>query len=150
MPRAAGGDETPPPGTPCVRTPHRVAFFETDAMRIVHHANYVRWFELARVEWMDEHHVPYQRYVEDGRHFATTRIEVDYRSPARFDDRVAIVAWLADVGGASLTMAYRVECDGRLLVLGRSEHACVDDEGRVRRIPAERRAMLRNALARDD
>ena len=85
----------PPPGTPCVRTPHRVAFFETDAMRIVHHANYVHWFELARLDWLDTHHVPYRRYYEEGLHFATTRIELDYTAPARFDDRVTIVAWLS-------------------------------------------------------
>ena len=137
----------PPPGAPCVHTAHRVAFFETDAMRIVHHANYVRWFELARIEWMDEHHVPYAHYVDQGLHFATTRIEVDYKRPARFDDRVTIQAWLADLGGASLAMGYRVECDDHLLVFGRSEHACIDDDGRVRRIPKELRASLRASLA---
>ena len=115
-------------------------------MRIVHHANYVRWFELARLDWMDTHHVPYRRYVEDGLHFATTRIEVDYKAPARFDDRVTITAWLADLGGASLAMDYRVDCDDRTLVLGRSEHACVGDDGRVRRIPAERRRALADLL----
>lgn len=137
----------PPAETPCVRTLHRVAFFETDAMRIVHHANYLRWFELARVEWMDEYHVPYRRYVEEGLHFATTHIEIDFKSPARFDDRVTINAWLAGLGGASLAMDYCVECEGRTLVRGRSEHACVDDAGRVRRIPADRRANLQTALA---
>ena len=130
-----------------MRTPHRVAFFDTDAMRIVHHANYVRWFELARIEWMDTHHVPYQRYVEQGLHFATTRVEVDYTKPARFDDRVSIVAWLAALGGASLAMDYRVERADELLVSGRTEHACIDDEGRVRRIPRERREMLKSVLA---
>ena len=111
-------------------------------MRIVHHANYIRWFELARIAWMDTHHVPYHWYVEQGLHFATTRVEVDYKRPARFDDRVGIVAWLADLGGASLAMAYRVERDDETLVIGRSEHACVDDSGRVRRIPADRRRAL--------
>ena len=130
-----------------MRTPYRVAFFDTDAMRIVHHANYVRWFEFARIEWMDTHHVPYRRYVEQGLHFATTRVEVDYAKPARFDDRVAIVAWLGALGGASLTMHYRVERDGERLVSGRTEHACIDDEGRVRRIPRERREMLKSVLA---
>jgi acyl-CoA thioester hydrolase len=116
-------------------------------MRIVHHANYVRWFELARLDWMDTHHVPYRRYYEEGLHFATTRLEVDYRSPARFDDRVTIVAWLGGLGGASLTMNYLVECERRTLVTGHTEHACVGDDGRVRRIPAERRADLRRLLA---
>jgi acyl-CoA thioester hydrolase len=115
-------------------------------MRVVHHANYVLWFEHARVVWMDEHDVPYADYVEEGLHFATTRLEVDYKRSARFDDRVEISIWLEGLGGASLAMAYRVSLDGEILVTGRSEHVCVGDDGRVRRIPKERRESLRQRL----
>jgi len=139
-------DEGPPPGAVCSRVPHRVAFHETDAMRIVHHANYVHWFEYARVLWMDEHDLPYRDYVEQGLHFATTRIEIDYRRSARFDDRVEIWTWLEALGGASLEMAYRVAKGDETIVTGHSEHACIDDEGRVRRIPKERREALRGRL----
>ena len=47
----------PPAGATTSTVRHRVPFYETDAMAIVHHANYVRYFELARVVWLDEHDV---------------------------------------------------------------------------------------------
>ncbi|MCA9510648.1 MAG: thioesterase family protein [Myxococcota bacterium] len=139
----------PPDGAAVARVAHRVAFFETDGMRIVHHANYVRWFELARIEWMDRYHVPYTRYVDAGLHLATIRLEVDYRAPARFDDRVEIATWLDHVAGASLRMAYCAELAGRVLVTGATEHACVDEAGRPRRIPREWRDELRTRAAPD-
>jgi YbgC/YbaW family acyl-CoA thioester hydrolase len=85
----------PPPGVLTTRYVHRVPFYETDAMGLVHHANYVRFFELARIRWMDEHHRPYREYVAEGLHFATTRVEVDYLRGLRFDDEVEIAVWLA-------------------------------------------------------
>jgi len=136
-------EASPPEGAVVARVAHRVAFFETDGMRIVHHANYVRWFELARIEWMDRFHVPYAHYIEAGLHLATIHLEVDYRSPARFDDRVEIATWLEHVAGASLRMAYCASVDGRLLVSGATEHACVDDGGKPRRIPRAWRDALR-------
>lgn len=125
---------------------HRVAFFETDAMGIVHHANYVRWLELARVAWMDEHDRPYRDWVAEGFHFATTRVEVDYRRAAAFDDRVAVATWLDWVGGASLAMAYEIDRDGERIAEARTEHALVGKDGRPRRLPVERRSGL-DALA---
>jgi acyl-CoA thioester hydrolase len=132
----------PPPTAKSTSVRHRVAFFETDAMGIVHHANYVRWFELARVAWMDEHDRPYREYVASGLHFATTEVIVRYHRAAAFDDTVEITTWLAWVGGASLRMEYVVRRGEELVASGATEHAMVNLEGRPRRIPAERRAAL--------
>jgi acyl-CoA thioester hydrolase len=139
----------PPPGVLATRHLHRVPFYETDAMGLVHHANYVRYFELARIRWMDEHHRPYREYVAEGLHFATTRVEVDYLRGLRFDDEVEIAVWLAWVRGASLRMEYALRAQGRPVSRGATEHAMVDTSGRVRRIPeAQRRAMAGIAAER--
>jgi len=144
---AKPAENGPPSGAKAVSIEYRVPFFDTDAMRVVHHANYVRWFELARIEWMDRNHVPYRNYVDAGLHLATTHIEADYKWPARFDERVTITTWPTNVRGASLEMEYRVSCNGQTLVTGKSEHACVDEGGQVRRIPREWRDQLRSSLA---
>jgi acyl-CoA thioester hydrolase len=126
---------------------HRVGFHETDAMGIVHHANYLKFFEDARVAWLDEHDVGYTHYMDLDLHFAVTHVRVDYKLSARFDDRLEIKTWLEWVRGASLCMAYRIECDGRLLVSGLTEHAAVNLEGRVRRIPkVDRERLAGNAV----
>jgi len=133
----------PPAGAICSCIRHRIPFYETDAMGIVHHANYVRFLELARILWMDEHHRPYREYVAEGRHFATTHIEVDYQRGLRFDDTVEVTTWMSWVRGASLRMEYRLEGPDGAVASAASEHAMVDDAGRPRRIPREQREELR-------
>ncbi len=137
---------TPPPGAKTSTTPHRVAFYETDAMSIVHHSNYLRYFERSRIAWLEEHDQPYTAYMGSDLHFATTRVEVDYHQSARFDDRLLITTWMVWVRGASLRMAYRVENGDRLLVSGATEHAAVNSEGRVRRIPKANRVRIQAAI----
>lgn len=140
--RAVGRAPAPRPGAGVTRLRHRVPFYETDAMGIVHHSNYVRYLELGRIAWMDEHDEPYRRYVEDGLHFATTRLEVAYRRSVPFDAELEIVTWVEKVHGASLWMAYEIHCDGELVVTASTQHVMVSDAGRPRRIPRERRERL--------
>jgi acyl-CoA thioester hydrolase len=139
VPRRENG---PPPGARVTTLSHRVPFYETDAMGVVHHSNYVRYLELARIVWLDEHHRPYRAYVADGFHFATTRVELDYLRSAAYDDVLRVATWLEWVRGASLRMAYLIDCGDELISTGATEHAVVDLEGRVRRLPRERRAEL--------
>ena len=131
----------PPQATPITMS-HRVGFHETDAMGIVHHANYLRFCEDARVVWLETHDESYPRWIEKGLHFAVTRVELDYRSASRFDDRLEVTTWLEWVRGASLAMAYTIARGAELILTGRTEHASVNGEGRVRRIPREDRLRL--------
>jgi acyl-CoA thioester hydrolase len=128
-------------------TRYRVPFYDTDAMRIVHHANFVRYLELARLRFLEEHLQPYASFVAQGLHFAVTRCEIDFLAPARFDDALEIRCWLRFARGASLGIAYRVERDGTLLAAAATEHAMVDDSGRLARIPAAQRDALRKLVA---
>jgi acyl-CoA thioester hydrolase len=126
---------------------HRVAFYQTDAMGILHHANYLHLLEMARVAWMDEHDEPYRNWVALGLHFAVTRADVQYRRAVRFDDWVETCVWLEWVRGASLAMAYELRCEGELVASARTEHAMVSSDGKPVRIPAERRARLETRAA---
>ena len=132
----------PPARTATSVCRYTVPFFDTDAMGIVHHANYVRYLELARVRFLAEHDAPYETYLALDRHFAVTRCEVHYKKPARFADEIEITCWVVRVGGASLEIGYRLTCGGELLVSAETEHAMVDGRGRPRRIPRERRDSL--------
>jgi acyl-CoA thioester hydrolase len=117
-------------------------------MGIVHHANYVKYLELARIAWLDEHDQPYSAYIEADRQLATIRVELDYHRAARFDDRVEICVWLDWVRQASLRMCYELVCRGTRIATGATEHCAVDGEGRPRRIPHERHDALRALAAR--
>ncbi|MEB2344250.1 MAG: thioesterase family protein [Deltaproteobacteria bacterium] len=131
-----------PAGAASSTLEHRVAFYETDAMGVVHHSNYVRFLELARVVWMDEHDRPYREYAAQGLHFATTAVELRYHRSAGFDDLLAVTTWMEWLRRASLRMAYEIRRAGTLVASGATEHAMVDLEGRPRGIPPERRAVL--------
>ena len=136
-----------PDGATTSTVEHRVAFYETDAMEIVHHSNYLRFFENARVIWLEEHDKSYPDWIAMDLHFVVTHAELDYRQPARFDDVIEIKTWLEWVRGASLAMAYTIVCDSRLLVTGRTKHATINGDGRVRRIPKpDRERLSRSAL----
>ena len=111
-------------------------------MGIVHHSNYLRFCEDARVVWLETHDKSYPEWIEMGLHFSVTRVELDYRQACRFDDVLEVTTWLEWVRGASLAMAYRIVCGDNLILTGRTEHASVNDAGRVRRIPREDRARL--------
>ncbi len=121
---------------------HRVAFFETDAMGIMHHANYVNLLEMARVLWMDEHDVPYREWVAQDRHFAVTALDVRYKRAVRFDDPLEVTVWVDSVRGASCRIAYELRSNGDLIASAVTDHCMVDETGRPVRIPAERRASM--------
>jgi acyl-CoA thioester hydrolase len=130
------------------RVRHRVAFYQTDAMGILHHANYLHLLEMARVAWMDEHDEPYRRWIALGLHFAVTRVDVRYQRAVRFDDWIETRVWMEWVRGASLGMAYELSCEGERVARAQTEHAMVSSEGRPARIPAERRVRLLQKAAR--
>jgi len=125
-----------------------VAFFETDAMGVVHHANYVRHLELVRVHWLDEHDQPYRIYAEQGLHYATTHVEVNYQKSTVFDDVIEIAAWLDWVRGATIRLEYELSCNGSCVATASTVHAMVNSNGRVRRIPKEQAENLKRLALR--
>jgi acyl-CoA thioester hydrolase len=117
----------------------RVRFAETDAQGIAHHANYLVWFEVARVEYFDRYAQSYARFQEDGYEATVVEVEVRYRAPARFDDRIRVWARCADVRGARMRFEYVLErlADGVRVAEGTTAHACVDAKTlRPTRLPA--------------
>ena len=113
----------------------RVRYAETDQMGVVYYANYLRYYEAARVEWLRAHGIPYKQIEEDGALFPVIEAHTRYRQPARFDDEIDIECTLTKLGAASLRFEYVVRREGSVLAEGWTEHACIDRGGRPRRIP---------------
>ncbi len=116
----------------------RVLFADTDAMGIVYYANYLRWFELGRVELLRRMGMVYRELTEQGIHLPVTEAQVRYLSPARYDDLLEIRAEVRDLRRASVSFGYRIErAGGDRLAAGSTTHAFTDGSGRVIRIPPE-------------
>jgi len=115
----------------------RVAFADTDAMGVVWHGNYLRWFEMARTELMRPTELPYPALVGRGIHLPVIEALVRYRKPARYDDLLIVRIGRIHAGGVRLRLDYRIECDDTLIVDGHTEHAFTDASGRVIRPPRD-------------
>lgn len=136
----------PPENAVLTRVRHSVMFYETDAMGIVHHSNYVRFLEHARVQFLIEHDRPYNAYVADGMHMPVTRVSVSYKRPTRFADSIEISCWLAWARFASMGFQYQLMVDGVLAAEAETDHAIVDLEGRPKRIPEALRVRMHGWL----
>jgi acyl-CoA thioester hydrolase len=104
----------------------KVRFAETDAQGIAHHAVYLVWFEVARIEYLARFRGGYPALQAEGIEALTLEANVNFRAPARFDDRLVISARCSDVRGARFRFDYRVERDGELIADGWTGHACAD------------------------
>jgi acyl-CoA thioester hydrolase len=114
-----------------------VRFSETDAQAVAHHAVYLVWFEIARIDYLARFRGGYPALLNAGVDATTVEARVRYRVPARFTDRLEIGARCLDVRGARFRFEYAVERDGTLLADGWTAHACVDaNTQRPTRVPA--------------
>jgi acyl-CoA thioester hydrolase len=126
-----------------VRTDIRVIYGDTDQMGVVYYANYLRFFEAGRNEFIRARGLRYRDFeTRFGLRLPVAEAQVSYRAPARYDDVLTVETSLAEMKRASARFGYRIVRDGDVLATGHTVHACVDLEGRVRRMPAELLARL--------
>jgi acyl-CoA thioester hydrolase len=103
-----------------------VRFAETDAQGIANNAEYLVWFEVARVDYLARFRGGYSSLREEGVEAMTIETHVRHLKPARFDDRLKVHARCVDVRGARFRYEYVVESDGETIADGWTRHACVD------------------------
>jgi acyl-CoA thioester hydrolase len=113
----------------------RVRYAETDRMGLLHHANYLVYFEQARTELLRSHGLSYKDLEDQGYLLVLTKIEVRYRWPARYDDVLTVKTTVMRTTTVRIDHRYEVFCEGRLLAEGTSTLACVDREGRPQALP---------------
>ena len=122
----------------------RVRFAETDAMGVTHHANYLSWFEMARVALLDELGCPYRQLEADGFLLPVLEAGITFHRPTRFDDRVRVTVTLAERPGARFRLAYAVRVGESLAAEGFTEHAFVNRDFKpVKPAPAFVAALAR-------
>jgi acyl-CoA thioester hydrolase len=125
----------------------RVRFAETDAMGVVHHAAYLPYLEVARVEYLRAIGRPYTELRDgDGVELMVVGLQLAYRGPLRFDDVFRVHTGLAHVTRSSFAMEYLLEREGDELLGGFTRHAAIDRaSGRPVRIPAWARELAATA-----
>ena len=124
------------------RFPIRVYYEDTDLAGIVYYANYLKFIERARSEWVRELGIDQVRMKADGLVFAVRRVEADYLVPAKYDDELVVHTTMQPGSGARLVVKQNVMRGDTLLFSALVTIICMTLDGAVSRLPAViRRSM---------
>ena len=123
----------------------RVRFAETDAQGVAHNSNYLVWFEVARIDYLERHAGGYQRLRDQGIESLVLEAHARYVVPARFDDVLKVNARCLDVRGARFRFEYAVTRGAEIVAEGWTRHATVD---RTTLRPTRTPAWLVEAISR--
>lgn len=111
---------------------HQAQYYETDQMGIIHHSNYIRWFESARIWYMGQIGVDYRDMEKQGIISPVLEVSCTYKSMVHFGDVVAIVPKIEKYNGVKLEVSYQVldQATGEVRTYGRSSHCFLGQDGK--------------------
>jgi acyl-CoA thioester hydrolase len=124
----------------------KIYYEDTDCGGVVYYANYLKYFERARTQYLEERGFSVAALLKEGTQFMVVHAELDYRSPGRYGDTLVIETTLTKTGKASLTFAHviRERAGRRVVVEGSAKLVSVNMDGRVKRLdPAFVEALQR-------
>lgn len=125
------------PMGPVVESMIRVRYAETDAQRVVYHANYLVWFEVGRTDYCEAAGYPYARMESEGVFIAVVEARARFRRGARYGDVVTLRTRFAGIRSRGCAFVYDVVLpDGTLSAEGETHHIFMDGAGRPRLVPA--------------
>ena len=118
---------------PYERTAH---YYETDRMGIIHHSNYIRWFEEARIYFLEKAGYPYSKMESDGVMIPVLSAECEYKTAVRFDETVLINLDITEFNGFKMTIKYTVtgKEDGSIKAVGTTKHFFVTTDMKPLRV----------------
>ncbi|BAG14069.1 thioesterase [Endomicrobiia bacterium] len=124
----------------------RIAYADTDQMGMVYYGNYLTFFERGRAELLRDIGFEYKTIEKRGFYFPVIYAECKYLAPAKYDDVITIETRLTEVTAASTTCSYKVKCDGKLLVTGKTKHPFVNKMMRPVRFPEDIKELIEKHL----
>lgn len=107
---------------------HKTQYYETDQMGIIHHSNYIRWFEEARIDFMEQCGFTYDQMEKDGLISPVLSVSCEYKSMTYFGDTVEIETDILKYNGIKLELSYiiRDKKTGEIRCTGKSSHCFLD------------------------
>lgn len=111
------------------RYKHRVNYYETDSMGIVHHSNYIRFMEEARVDYLDQIGFNYKKLEDSGMASPVLGYSVETKHSAKFDDIIEIEVTLASYSGVKLEFNYKMFVGEKEIATGKTKHCFINKEG---------------------
>ena len=113
----------------------KVCYYETDKMGIVHHSNYILWFEEARIDFIEQAGMSFDYIESQGVLSPVLSVECNYKIPFKFNEQFYIRACIPYFNGMRFTFEYEVyDSDGVVRVTGRTTHCFIDKDMRPLRV----------------
>ncbi len=111
---------------------HKAQYYETDQMGIIHHSNYIRWMESARIDAMNQMGNDYRKMEESGIVSPVLDIRCEYKSMVHFDETVAVLVQIKQYNGIKLQLSYTItdNVTGELRAQGESSHCFLNKRNR--------------------
>lgn len=127
----------------------RIYYEDTDCGGVVYYANYLKYFERARTQYLEDRGLSVAELMKAGRVFVVVHAEVDYRAPARYGDTLEIETIISDMNPAAITFSHvvRERQSRRVVVEGAARLAVTDGNGKVKRLDKQTVAALQSEPA---
>ena len=110
---------------------HKVQYYESDKMGMVHHSNYIRWFEEARTDYLEALGLPYNQMEAEGIGSPVLSVQCQYKSKVVYGETVTIQVALKSYSGLRMTIVYTVSgSDGKVRCTGETGHCFINQNGR--------------------
>ncbi|MEM7089634.1 MAG: tol-pal system-associated acyl-CoA thioesterase [Pseudomonadota bacterium] len=122
--------------------PVRVFYEDTDMGGVVYHANYLRYIERARSDWVRSLGNDQNAMRDAGIIWVVRRVDAEYLLPARFDDALVVETEATDISGVRLTMAQLIRREESVIFRASVTAVCINSSGKPVRLPAEIRALM--------
>lgn len=113
----------------------RVRYQETDGQGIVHHGNYLTYFEKARIELLRDNGISYRAIEDSGLMLVVAEARIEYFQPALFDDLLLVCVTIKRVKGAAIEHTYLITRGETEIVTGFTRIGCLNKKGNVKRVP---------------
>jgi acyl-CoA thioester hydrolase len=117
----------------------KIYYEDTDCGGVVYYANYLKYMERARTEYLASKGYSVRKLADEGTIFMVLRAEIDYKSPARYGDVIEVETWVRDITRVTMVFDHimREKSSQRVLVECRAKVVYVDQQGRPKRLPEE-------------
>jgi acyl-CoA thioester hydrolase len=115
----------------------KIYYEDTDCGNVVYYANYLKYMERGRTEYLADHGFSVSELAGQGTVFVVARVEIDYRSSARLGETIVVKTWISEMTRTSLLFGHTMtdKASGRLIAEAQARLVCVDPNGKIKRIP---------------
>ena len=110
---------------------HRVQYYETDQMGVVHHSNYIRWMEEARTDFLSRIGWDYDTLEKAGIISPVVAVDCKYKTSARYADVIDIAVKIEEFKGVKMKVVYEMKRGDEVVCEGHSEHCFLDRDGKI-------------------